>query len=222
MHTHIWITEEPHGDKIPRMVSFLTLGTVGERPDGVRISQMVSVTLCAVKFRRETKSPSCSMLSNLPLCSDHGKQARVHVMRNCLKIATKCCLYGHYFFKLCKYQRFSPVFCFQAQNACRMRQSAPKWSRRGSYFGTADAVWAQGYLRFEPGAWKWNEALPCLSADCKILMTLILFKFSHSISDWTAVPWNVLRIFLETFLEGSVYHIIYIDYIVNRSSLIFL
>ena len=93
MHTHIWITEEPHGDKIPRMVSFLTLGTVGEGPDGGRISQMVSVTLCAVKFRRETKSPSCSMLSNLPLCPDHCKQARVHVMRNSLKIATKCCLY---------------------------------------------------------------------------------------------------------------------------------
>ena len=44
---------------------------------------------------------------------------------------------------------------------------------------------------------------------------LILFKFSHSILDWTALSWNFLRIF-ETFLEGSVDRIIHWDDIVNR------
>ena len=44
---------------------------------------------------------------------------------------------------------------------------------------------------------------------------LILFKFSHSILDRTVLSWNLGGIF-ETFLEGSVDHIIYRDYIVNR------
>ena len=72
-----------------------------------------------------------------------------------------------------------------------------------------------GYLRFEPGAWKWNEGLPCSCADCKKLISLILFKFSHSILDWTVLSWNLGGI-LETFLEGSADLIIYRDYIVNR------
>ena len=46
-------------------------------------------------------------------------------------------------------------------------------------------------------------------------MSLILFKFSHSILDWTVLSWNFWG-FLETFIEGSVDHIIYRDYIVNR------
>ena len=35
----------------------------------------------------------------------------------------------------------------------------------------------------------------------------ILFNFSHSILDWTTLLWNFFG-FLETFLEGSVDHII--------------
>ena len=54
----------------------------------------------------------------------------------------------------------------------------------------------------------------------KKLIQLILFKFSHSILDWThqfifiyrGIFWG----FLKTFLEGSVDHIVYRDYIVNR------
>ena len=49
---------------------------------------------------------------------------------------------------------------------------------------------------------------------------LILFKFSHSILDWTALSWNFLRIF-ETFLEGSVDRIIHRDDIVNRCFFIY-
>ena len=30
-------------------------------------------------------------------------------------------------------------------------------------------------------------------------ITLILFKFSHSILDWTVLSWNFLRIFLKHF-----------------------
>ena len=49
---------------------------------------------------------------------------------------------------------------------------------------------------------------------------LILFKCSHSLLDWTTLSLNVLR-FLETFLEGSVDHINYRDYIVNRRFFIY-
>ena len=55
---------------------------------------------------------------------------------------------------------------------------------------------------------KCNEGLPCLSADCKTLTSLILFKFGHSILDWTALTWIFFFFFVGgTFSEGSVDHI---------------
>ena len=44
-----------------------------------------------------------------------------------------------------------------------MRWPVQNWSRRGNYFGTADAVWVHGCLRFERGAWMWKDGLPCVS-----------------------------------------------------------
>ena len=38
------------------------------------------------------------------------------------------------------------------------------------------------------------RGLPCLPADCKILISLISSKFNHSILDWTAL-WNFGGIF---------------------------
>ena len=74
--------------------------------------------------------------------------------------------------------------------------TSTKLEQTGEVFWTADAVW----MRFEPGAWKWNERLPCLCAECKILLSLILFKFSHSILDWTALS---LIFFFFFFLGGG-------------------
>ena len=52
----------------------------------------------------------------------------------------------------------------------------------------------------------------------------ILFKYNHSILDWTALSLNCgwgWRVKKKTFLVGSVDHIICRDYIVNRSSFIY-
>ena len=49
----------------------------------------------------------------------------------------------------------------------------------------------------------------------KKILSSILFKFSHSILDWTVLSWMGGG-GVETFLEGSVNHIICRDYIVNR------
>ena len=95
------------------------------------------------------------------------------------------------YFKLCENLRFS----LSGSRCMSDAITSTKLKRTGKYFGTADAVWMHGYLRFEPGAWKWNEGLPCLCADCKIRISLILFKFSHSILHWTALPWNFFRYF---------------------------
>ena len=97
--------------------------------------------------------------------------------------------------------------------------TSTKLEQTGAYFGTADAVWVHGYLRFEPGAWKWNEGLPC--ADCKILIPPIVITFSHSILDSTVLSWIWGGGFFKTFLEGSVDHIIYRDYTVNRCFFIY-
>ena len=66
-----------------------------------------------------------------------------------------------------------------------------------------------------------REGLPRSCADCKILIPLILFKLSHSIWNSTALSWIWGGGFFETFLEGSVDHILYRDYIVNRRSFIY-
>ena len=47
-------------------------------------------------------------------------------------------------------------------------------------------------------------------------ISLILFKFSHSILDWTVLSRNFFGIFWNIFLEGSVDLIIYRDCIVNQ------
>ena len=98
--------------------------------------------------------------------------------------------------------------------------TSTKLEQTGKCFGTADAVCVHGYLCFEPGVWKWNEGLPCLCADCKKLISSILFKFSHSILDLMVLSWNFGGI-SKTFFEGSVDHIIYRDYIVNRRFFIY-
>ena len=66
-----------------------------------------------------------------------------------------------------------------------------------------------------------SAAHESLSADCKILISLILFKFSHIMVDWTALSWVFWGHFSKTFLEGSVDRVIYSDYAVNRLSFIF-
>ena len=54
-----------------------------------------------------------------------------------------------------------------------------------------------------------------------MLIPPILFKFSHSILDWTALSWNFLGDLKKYFLEGSADHIIYRDYTVYRRSFIY-
>ena len=55
----------------------------------------------------------------------------------------------------------------------------------------------------------------------KILIPLILFKFSHSILDWTALSCNLEGGGGETFLEGSVDRVFYRDYTVDRRFFIY-
>ena len=122
--------------------------------------------------------------------SDYSKSVGGQFIRTRLKIAKKCGLYLDIFscVKMNVFRSF--FFRFQARDACQMRWPVQNWGRQGKYFGTDDAVWVHGYLRFEPGAWKWNEGLPCLCGDCKIPISPILFKFSHSLLDWTVLSWN--------------------------------
>ena len=68
---------------------------------------------------------------------------------------------------------FRSFFAFRLETHVRCTKPMRNWSRRGNYFGTADAVWMHGYLRFHPGTWMWNEEFTCLSADYKIPIQLI-------------------------------------------------
>ena len=91
----------------------------------------------------------------------------------------------------------------------------------GGCFGTADAVWEHEYLRFESGAQMWNKGLSCLSAACNIFIPWMLFKFSHRILHRTILSWNTFGNLSRQYIDGSVEHIVYRDYSVNRSLSIF-
>ena len=67
--------------------------------------------------------------------------------------------------------------------------------------------------------------------ECEMcsLVYLLIIKYlsrrfclnSATVYYWTALSWNFGGFFLKTFLEGSVDHIIYRDYVANRRSLIY-
>ena len=83
-------------------------------------------------------------------------------------------------------------------------------------------VWVHGYLCFEPSTWKWNEGLPCLHKQVivkKLLIDFVQIKPQYIKLDGLIV--EALGDFLKTFLEGSMDHIIYRDYIPNRHSCIY-
>ena len=61
-----------------------------------------------------------------------------------------------------------------------------------------------GICVLSPAHEKLNERLPFLSADCKILFALILFKFSHRILDlrpYRGLKKIIIVIFLNIFRE---------------------
>lgn len=59
----------------------------------------------------------------------------------------------------------------------------------GTLFGTADAVWVQGYLRFEP-AHKYEMRGPFVYVLIVNVISRVSFKCSHSVFNWTT--WNFL------------------------------
>ena len=86
---------------------------------------------------------------------------------------------------------------------------------RGNILGQPMLFVCMGICVLSPAHESEMGGLPCFCADCKILIPPILLKFSHSVLDCTALSWNFLGIF-KNILEGSVDHVIYRDYTVNR------
>ena len=136
---------------------------------------------------------SFNALTKLPpfilgLWSEYSKEVWGQFLKICLKIAKKCWLYLH-IFSCVLINTFHSFLTFRLKMHVRCDNQYKTWAD-GKYFETAEAVWVHGYLRFEPCTGKWIEGLHCLCTDCKILISLILFKFSHNILDWTALSWN--------------------------------
>ena len=90
---------------------------------------------------------------------------------------------------------------------------------RGNVLGQPMLFECMGICVLSPAHESEMKGLPCLCADCKILISLILFKVSHSILNWTALSWTFFFFFwgggVKTFSDGSVDHVIYRDYVVN-------
>ena len=113
-------------------------------------------------------------------------------------------------------QRFSVVFRFQTRDAVQNQYKTG--ADREHIFGQPRLFECIGISVFCP-AHK-SEMRGYLVYVLIVKNLLILFKFSHSILDWTVLFWNLGGDFFETFLEGSVDHI-YRDYIVNRRFFIY-
>ena len=103
------------------------------------------------------------------MLSDCREEFPGQVVRICHKIAKKCCL----FLNICSCVKniFHMFFTFKPK--MHVRCVNQQKTGGGNYFWTADAAWVHRYLRFEPSAWIWNEGLPCLSADCKMLIDFV-------------------------------------------------
>ena len=105
------------------------------------------------------------------------------------------------YFELSVNRRFSLVFRFQTRDACQMRNQYKTGEDRANILKQPRLFECMGICVLSP-AHESVMRVYLVCADCKILITPILFKFSHSILDWTALSWNFLRDFLKHFWRG--------------------
>ena len=102
-----------------------------------------------------------------------------------LKMAKKCWLYLD-IFSCVKINVFRSFFALRLEMHVRCDNRYKTGADRGNTFGQPMLFECLGICVL---------LLPWLCAYCKILISFILFKFSHSILDWTALSWKLGGIF---------------------------
>ena len=90
---------------------------------------------------------------------------------------------------------FRSFFAFRLEMHVRCDNQYKTGADRENVLGQPMLFQCMGICVLSPVHESENERLPCLGADCKILISLILFIFSHSILDWTALSWSFGGIF---------------------------
>ena len=126
-----------------------------------------------------------------------------------------CCLYLD-IFSCVKINVFRFFFAFRLETHVRCDNQYKTGADRGIILGQLMLFECMGICVLSPAHESEMRGYPVYLLIVKYL--LVLFQFSHSIFDWTALLWNFLG-FFKTFLEGSVDSIIYRDYTANRRHL---
>ena len=139
---------------------------------------------------------------------DYSKQVRVHVIRIRLKIEKKLIVFRH--FQQCENQHFSSVFRVQL----KMHVRCDNQQKSGAGGGWGRTILGQPMLFEGMGICVLSPAHECEMRGSLVYMLIvkylpILFKFSHSILDWTALPWNFLGNFFFMGLPISFIGIIW-------------
>ena len=123
------------------------------------------------------------------------------IYKDSSKIARKCCLYTWIFLAVWK-STFFASFSLSGSRCMSGAITSTKLEQTGKLFGDSRcclSAWVSAFwARRMKLKVKWGVAL-FISADCKIPTSSILFKFSHSILDWTALSWNFGGIFGNNF-----------------------
>ena len=119
------------------------------------------------------------------------------------------------YFQLCVNQRFSLVFRFQTRDACQMHNQYKTGADRGNILGQPKLFECMSICVLSPVH---------KSEMRGYLVDVLIVKYlSHRFCLNSATVYQIGRLtvdifwgFFETFLEGSVDHVIYRNYTVNR------
>ena len=88
---------------------------------------------------------------------------------------------------MCKSLFFCSFFAFRLEMHVRCGNQYKTRADRGTILGQSRLCECLDICGLSPAHESEMRDLPSLSADCKILISLILLKFSHSLLDWTAL-----------------------------------
>ena len=124
-------------------------------------------------------------------------------------------------FRCVKIDVFRSFFAFRLEMHVRCDNQYKTGADGGNILGQPKLFECMGILVLRTAHESEIRGYLVYYANCKISISLILFKFSHSILDLTALSWIFWGDFFKAFLEWSVDHIGPRESIANRGSFIY-
>ena len=165
-------------------------------------------SLPAYHVMRTSGSIPCYRTTQPLLWLDYSKQAGGQFLRIRLKIAKKCCLYLD-MFSCVKINVFRSFFAFRLEMHVRCDNLYKTGADGGPILGQPIPLECMGICVLSLAHESEMRGYLVYVLIVKKLISLILFKFSHSILDLTVLSWNFGGIFWGNIFRGVCrpYHV---------------